>query len=254
MNPPIKDWHDKRVWIIGASSGIGAALAEQLYALNAYVCVSARNEMLLKEFVATRPRSQAIALDVTHPDSLAKAFQSLCEQHPIDLIVYCAGHYKAMRAQDFSLEEAHKHFEINYFGALNLLSACLPKMTQIGQGHISLISSVAGYSGLPKSLAYGPTKAALTHLAEVLYLDLHPQGIGVSVINPGFVQTPLTAQNNFHMPALISPEQAALAIIKGYRRGEFEIHFPKRFSRFLKLLRLLPYSIYFALIGKLTGL
>ena len=91
-------------------------------------------------------------------------------------------------------------------------------------------------------------------MAEVLYLDLHPQGIGVSVINPGFVETGLTAQNTFHMPALISPEQAALEIIAGYRRGEFEIHFPKRFSRFLKLLRLLPYSIYFALIGKLTGL
>jgi short-subunit dehydrogenase len=123
-----------------------------------------------------------------------------------------------------------------------------------GQGHISLISSVAGFRGLPKSLAYGPTKAALINLAETLYLDLQPQGLGVSVINPGFVKTPLTAHNDFHMPAMISAAEAAQAIVAGWSRGEFEIHFPKRFTRVLKCLRLLPDGLYFALVRRLTGL
>jgi NAD(P)-dependent dehydrogenase (short-subunit alcohol dehydrogenase family) len=113
---------------------------------------------------------------------------------------------------------------------------------------------VAGFRGLPQSLAYGPTKAALINLAETLYLDLQPHGLGVSVINPGFVETPLTAQNDFHMPALLTPAQAAQAIVQGWSRGEFEIHFPKRFTRVLKLLRLLPYRLYFPLIRQATGL
>jgi short-subunit dehydrogenase len=137
---------------------------------------------------------------------------------------------------------------------LNLLGACLPTLTHQRSGHIAFISSVAGYSGLPKSLAYGPTKAALIHLAEVLYLDLHPSGVGVSIINPGFVETPLTAQNSFHMPALITADLAAKEIIYGFEQGDFEIHFPKRFSRFLKLLRILPYRLYFAIVSKFTGL
>jgi short-subunit dehydrogenase len=121
-------------------------------------------------------------------------------------------------------------------------------------GHISLVSSVAGYRGLPQSLAYGPTKAALINLAETLYLDLQPQGVGVSVISPGFVDTPLTAQNDFHMPALITPEQAAQAIVQGWALGEFDIHFPKRFTLVMKLLRLLPYRLYFAVVRRMTGL
>jgi len=113
---------------------------------------------------------------------------------------------------------------------------------------------VAGYRGLPKALGYGPSKAALTHLAEVLYLDLHPRGLGVSVVQPGFVATPLTAGNDFHMPALITPEVAAAEILGGWARGEFEIHFPKRFTRWLKLMRLLPYSLFFRLVRRSTGL
>ncbi len=254
MNPPLKDWHHKHVWIIGASSGIGLALAKLLTSLNAKVSVSARSENLLNDFVNTHPNSQAFALDVTQPAALSLAFQKLSENLAIDLIIYCAGHYSPMRAQDFNLDESRKHLEINYLGALNLLGACLPTLTHQRSGHIAFISSVAGYSGLPKSLAYGPTKAALIHLAEVLYLDLHPSGVGVSIINPGFVETPLTAQNSFHMPALITADLAAKEIIYGFERGDFEIHFPKRFSRFLKLLRILPYRLYFAIVSKFTGL
>jgi short-subunit dehydrogenase len=123
-------------------------------------------------------------------------------------------------------------------------------MAKQGSGTLALVSSVAGYRGLPKSLVYGPTKAAIINLAEALYLDLRPRGIGVCVVNPGFVRTPLTAQNDFHMPALISPEEAAREIVAGLARGAFEIHFPRRFTRVLKLLRVLPYRWYFAAVRR----
>jgi NAD(P)-dependent dehydrogenase (short-subunit alcohol dehydrogenase family) len=147
-----------------------------------------------------------------------------------------------------------RHQEVNYAGALRVLDVVLPLLLAQGQGHISLVSSVAGWRGLPNGLAYGPTKAALTHLAESLFLDLQDRGIGVSVISPGFVATPLTAQNNFQMPALMTPDQAATAMLKGWAQGAFDIHFPKRFTLWLKLLRLLPYRWYFALVRRWTGL
>jgi short-subunit dehydrogenase len=172
----------------------------------------------------------------------------------LDVVVYCAGYYKSVRATAYSLPEMLQHQAVNYTGALHMLDAVLPSLLQQGHGHLSLISSVAGYRGLPQSLAYGPTKAALIHLAEALYMDLAAQGIGVSVVNPGFVATPLTAQNTFEMPALISPAQAADAMLQGWSRGLFEIHFPKRFTRWLKLLRLLPYRWYFAIVHRATGM
>jgi short-subunit dehydrogenase len=254
MNPPIRNWQGKHVWIIGASSGIGRALGELFARLGATLYVSARSQAPLDEFVRLHPTSQAFALDVTNSQSMASAFNEITCNKPLDLIVYCAGHYAPMRAQDFNLEEALKHMQINYCGALNLLGAILPSLLKQRSGHLSLVSSVAGFTGLPKSLAYGPSKAALTHLAEVLYLDLHPSNLGISVVHPGFVKTPLTSQNDFKMPALISAETAALEIVKGYEQGTFEIHFPKRFTRFLKLLRLLPYRLYFLIISRTTGL
>jgi NAD(P)-dependent dehydrogenase (short-subunit alcohol dehydrogenase family) len=139
-----------------------------------------------------------------------------------------------------------------------VLDAVLPQLLrQAAAGanaHLSLVGSVAGYRGLPNGLAYGPTKAALINLAETLYLDLQPRGVGVSLINPGFVETPLTAGNGFEMPALISPEQAADHIVAGWEAGRFEIHFPKRFTWWLKLGRLLGDGLYFAAIRRATGL
>jgi NAD(P)-dependent dehydrogenase (short-subunit alcohol dehydrogenase family) len=153
---------------------------------------------------------------------------------------------------------------VNYEGVLLMLKHLLPKLqaqalqsnnaNDATRGRLSLVSSVAGYGGLPKSLAYGPTKAALTNLAEALYIDLRDDGIGVDVISPGFVETPLTAQNEFTMPALQTPEQAAQAIVAGWEAGEFEIHFPKRFTRFLKSLQLLGYGGYFKAVKRFTGL
>jgi short-subunit dehydrogenase len=150
------------------------------------------------------------------------------------------------------LDEMRRHWEINYQGALNVLHCVLPAMRARGSGHISLVASVAGYRGLPNSLAYGPTKAAMINLAENLYLDLQADGIAVSVVNPGFVQTPLTAKNSFAMPALISPEQAADAMVRGWASGQFEIHFPRRFTNVMKLLRILPQRWYFYLVKKAT--
>ena len=254
LNPPIRDWRGQRVWLVGASTGIGRALAEHLHALGAQVIVSARQQAALQDFVQQHPGSLALPLDVTDAAAVRAAAEAALVAGPFDLVCYCAGYYKPMRATELDLPELLRHHEVNTVGALYLLDAVLPSLLARGRGHLSLVSSVAGYRGLPQSLAYGPTKAALINLAETLYLDLQPKGLGVSVINPGFVETPLTAQNEFHMPALISPAQAAQAIVQGWSRGEFEIHFPKRFTRVLRLLRLLPYRLYFAAVRRATGL
>jgi len=255
LNPKLRDWVGRTVWLVGASSGIGRALATALHARGARVLVSARQASLLDDFVHGHAGAEAIALDVMDEAALHRAVAQIVQGHGrIDLCLYCAGYYKPMRAQDFSLAEAQRHLDINYVGALKLLDAVLPQLLTQGAGHLSLVSSVAGYRGLPKSLAYGPSKAALSHLAEALYLDLSPQGIGVSVVHPGFVATPLTAQNDFHMPALLSPEQAAEAMLDGWARGQFEIHFPKRFTLVLKLLRHLSHGLYFRAVRRSTGL
>jgi len=254
LNPPIRDWRGQRVWLVGASTGIGRALAERLHALGAHVVVSARKADALQDFVALHPGSLALPLDVTDGAAVQAAANAAQADGPLDLVCYCAGHYHAMRATAIDLPDLLRHHEVNTVGVLHLLAAITPGMVARGQGHISLVSSVAGFRGLPQSLAYGPTKAALINLAETLYLDLQPLGLGVSVINPGFVETPLTAQNEFHMPALITPAQAAQAIVQGWSRGEFDIHFPKRFTRVMKLLRLLPYRLYFAAVRRITGL
>ncbi|MFM7026704.1 MAG: SDR family NAD(P)-dependent oxidoreductase [Limnohabitans sp.] len=254
LNPPLRDWHGRRVWLVGASSGIGLALARQLHAQGATVIVSARQVQALTHFVDEHPGSLALPLDVTDRAAVRRAADSAQADGPLDLVCYCAGHYQPMRATAMDLEVLVRHHEVNTLGALHVLDAITPGMVVRRQGHISLISSVAGYRGLPQSLAYGPTKAALINLAETLYLDLHPLGLGVSVINPGFVETPLTAHNDFHMPALISPAQAAQAIVHGWSRGAFEIHFPWRFTGVMKLLGLLPYRLYFAAVRRITGL
>lgn len=254
MNPKITDWHGRTVWLVGASSGIGRALASALHARGARVVLSARQLPALQEFVAQHPGSVALPLDVCQPKQVQEAAQSLLQSGTVDLVCYLAGHYLPMRAHELDLAQVLRHQEVNLSGVWHLLDALLPALLARRAGHISLVSSVAGFRGLPKSLAYGPTKAALINLAETLYLDLQPQGLGVSLINPGFVATRLTAQNDFRMPALIEPEQAAAAILDGWAAGDFHIHFPKRFTRLMLLLRLLPYRCYFAAVRRGTGL
>ncbi len=254
LNPRIRDWQGRRIWLIGASSGIGRATASLLHQRGARVIVSARQASALDDFVASHPGSVALALDITDRAALQLAADQLLADGTLDLVCYLAGHYRPMRAMDIDLDDALRHQQVNLTGVWHLLAALLPALLAQGHGHVSLVSSVAGFRGLPRSLAYGPTKAALINLAESLYLDLRPLGLGVSVITPGFVATPLTAGNDFPMPALLTPEQAAAEILRGWERGEFMIHFPKRFSRFMRLLRLLPCRAYFALVRRLTGL
>jgi len=256
LNPRFGNRRGRTVWLVGASSGIGLATAERLHALGASVAVSARQAGPLDDFVRRHPGSLALPLDVTDSPALHQASERLLAWSPdgrLDLVVYCAGHYQAMRAQDFDLGVALQHLCVNQEGALRLLDVVLPVLRRQHGGHLSLVASVAGYRGLPKALAYGPTKAALNNLAEVLYLDLHDEGIGVSVVNPGFVQTPMTAGNDFSMPALLTPAQAADAMVAGWEAGRFEIHFPKRFTLWLKLLRQLPYAWYFPAVKRVTG-
>jgi NAD(P)-dependent dehydrogenase (short-subunit alcohol dehydrogenase family) len=255
LNPRIEDWHGRVAWLVGASSGIGRATAALLHARGATVVVSARNAEALAAFTREHPGSRAIALDATDREAMRAAAARIAADHgPLDLAFYCAGHYRAMRATAFDLDEALRHAAVNYAGALHLLDAVLPGLVAARRGHLSLVASVAGYRGLPNALAYGPTKAALINLAQTLWLDLDPLGIGVSVVNPGFVETPLTSGNAFSMPALISAETAAEEIVAGWARGVFEIHFPKRFTRSLKALGLLGDALYFRAIRRATGL
>jgi NAD(P)-dependent dehydrogenase (short-subunit alcohol dehydrogenase family) len=255
LNSPVTDWRGKTVWMVGASTGIGRATASLLHARGARVFVSARNKEALDTFVAEHPGAVAVALDATDRAAVALAATQVLALGNLDGMVYCAGHYNAMRADTMDVPDMERHLRINYVGALYLLDAVLPHMvrTTRGAAFVSLVGSVAGYRGLPNSLAYGPTKAALINLAQTLYMDLHDKGVGVSLINPGFVETPLTAQNTFTMPALITPAQAADEILKGWAKGAFEIHFPKRFTLWLKLLELLPAGLYFRLVRRFTG-
>jgi NAD(P)-dependent dehydrogenase (short-subunit alcohol dehydrogenase family) len=220
----------------------------------AQVVVSARNPQGVLDWAAKDAGVKWRALDVSDASQVQATARALLAEGPLDMVVYAAGTYRAQRATAMDIDDLLQHDKVNYQGALQVIHAVLPGMLAQRSGHISLLSSVAGWRGLPNGLAYGPTKAALTHLAETLYLDLQDQGIGVSVVNPGFVATPLTAQNQFTMPALISPEEAARQMLKGWEQGQFDIHFPKRFTLWLKLLRLLPYRLYFPLVRKFTGL
>lgn len=255
LNPRLTEWTGRVVWLVGASTGIGRATASALHHAGARVAVSARSAERLQAFGDEHLGALALPVDVTDRAAVGAAFDRL-QQHwgPPDLVLCCAGHYRPMRATALSLPEMRRHWDVNLWGTLNVLDAVLPVLLRRRQGHVSLVGSVAGYRGLPQALAYGPTKAALNNLAEVMYLDLHDQGLGVSIVNPGFVDTPLTAQNGFHMPALMTPEQAAQEILRGWAAGRFEIHFPRRFTLGLKALKAAWHGLYFAAIRRATGL
>lgn len=252
MNPQVRDWQDARVWLVGASSGIGAALAKRLVERGARVAATARSADVLGALVGDQ--GLAVPADVTQPESLEAAYGRVRNAWGgVDVVVYLAGTYKPQRAWELTVADAREHVEVNLMGVYHLLPLVLPGLLAQKRGAIAIVSSVAGYRGLPRSLAYGPTKAALINLAEALYLDLAPHGVGMFLVNPGFVETPLTAQNTFRMPALISADAAADEILRGFARGEFEIHFPKRFTRALAALRHLPYALYFPAVRKATG-
>jgi len=256
LNPRLRDWRGQRVWIVGASSGIGEALARELGRRGARLALSARREAPLRALAEAVPAGDLVLpLDVTDAAAVqAAAGRIEADWGGIDLVVWLAGTYAPMRAQQFDLARARAMLDANLHGVLNGLAALLPMCERNACGGVALVSSVAGYRGLPKSLAYGPGKAAVINLAETLWLDLAPHGVGVWLVSPGFVDTPLTAANDFAMPGLMQPAEAARAMIDGFARGRFEIHFPKRFTLWLKLLRLLPDRLYFAAVRRVTGL
>lgn len=255
LNPPLQDWTGRRVWLIGASSGIGEALARRLMAQGAEVALSARSAGKLDALSASSPEAVVLPLDVAGPDALANAAAALQQRWGgIDVVLFVAARYQAVRAWELDADDIDATLNTNVAAVMKGCAAVLPGMLQAGSGSIVILSSVAGYRGLPKAIIYGATKAALINFAETLYLDVRPRGVGVHLVCPGFVETPLTAQNDFRMPALISADEAALQIMAGLARGDFHIHFPRRFTRWLLLLRLLPYRLYFAAVRRLTGL
>lgn len=255
MNPRIHDWHGQRVWVIGASTGIGAETAQLLLENGARVALSARRADVLQAAAHGHAQALALPLDITDPAQLLHARdQLLAAWQGIDLVLIVAGAYNEMRADSIDLDVVDRLIDLNLRAVFHCIHAVLPTLLAQGAGGIGIVSSVAGYSGLPKALVYGPTKAALINLAESLYFDLHPRGLGVYLINPGFVATPATAHNNFAMPGLISARRAAQEIVQGIEHGRFHIHFPKRFTNWLRFARLLPYRLYFPLIHKITGL
>jgi NAD(P)-dependent dehydrogenase (short-subunit alcohol dehydrogenase family) len=256
LNSPINQWRGRRVWIVGASTGIGAALAAKLAAAGARLAISARSRDKLEAMAPGLGGAMVLPLDVRDAAALADACAQVTRAlGGIDLAIFNAGTYSPMRADRFDLAVMDEHFAVNYHGVVNGVAAVLPQLLARAAEHpaLAIVSSVAGYGGLPGSIAYGPSKAALINLAESLYLDLSPRGIGVFLIDPGFVDTPLTKKNDFEMPALISADTAAAEIMAGFARGEFEMHFPKRFSRVLKFLQFLPYGWYFRIVRRVTG-
>lgn len=271
LNAPIRDWRGRRVWLVGASSGIGAALARTLAGRGARLALSARTrerlEPLAAECVALQGGATAAEaataaadvvvapLDVTCTADFERVREELVARWGgLDLVVFNAGTYRALRAWELAPAAIRETLATNLVGAMEGVAAVVPQLLRQGGGAVALVGSVAGYGGLPRALVYGPSKAALINFAEALYLDLAPRGVGVFLIDPGFVATPLTAANDFRMPALIGAAEAAEAIVAGFARGAFEIHFPRRFTLVLKLLQWLPRRAYFPLVRRVTGL
>lgn len=239
------------VWITGASTGIGAEIAKQLAGAGVVVATSARKAEILGEAAKLNANLKPYPLDVTDAAVVAATFAKI-ERNlgPVDLVIAGAGTYTPVAAADIKPEIFQSTYQVNYLGVINVLAAVLPVFRARKSGHISWIASVAGYIGLPQAAAYGPTKAALINLAEGLQPELAADGITISIINPGFVKTPLTAQNDFDMPFLMEVEEAAKLTIAGLVKKQFEIAYPRKFVLILKTLRLLPYSWFFALVRK----
>ncbi|MEC7092832.1 MAG: SDR family NAD(P)-dependent oxidoreductase [Pseudomonadota bacterium] len=240
--------------VTGASSGIGAALATALLRLGDKVTAMARREDRLAALDDSSGNFHGSACDVTDAAALATAIEdAIDKQGPVDCAILNAGMYVPQDSLKIDPAVYARHMDVNYMGVVNALPPLIAGMAARRSGQIAIVSSVAGWRGLPKAAAYGPTKAALISLAESLTFDLAPRGIDVKVICPGFVRTESTAVNDYEMPGLISAETAAAEILKGLRTDSFIIQFPKHFTRKMGLLRWLPDRTFFKLVGARTG-
>ena len=239
----------KVAWITGASSGIGKQLALQLAERGVFVAASARSQAKLQSVAEKSPRISAYPVDVTDREALNAVVKQIELDHgPIDLTIFSAGTWRPMTIKNFDAATIAKAMDVNFNGVANSIAAILPQMKERASGHIAIISSLTGYRGLPKSMAYGPGKAALINFAESLKPDANSYGIDVSVINPGFVKTPMTRINDFPMPFLMEVDAAAEKIISGLEKRTFEIAFPWQLVILMDLLRRAPNSLYFILL------
>ena len=247
---------DKVVVVTGGTDGIGKALVDALLREGARVATCGRNHDKLYRLQSEYPSAflHTMLADVSSENDCRRLMESTVRVFGgIDILVNNAGMSMRALLRETSLDTIRTIMEINFWGSVYCTRHALDAIIA-RKGTIVGVSSIAGYRGLPTSLAYGPTKAALINLAQTLYLDLQPQGLGVSVVNPGFVETPLTSQNEFTMPALLTPAEAAQEIVAGWEAGRFEIHFPKRFTLWLKLLSHLGDALYFKAVRRATGL
>ncbi|MBX2832697.1 MAG: SDR family NAD(P)-dependent oxidoreductase [Rhodospirillales bacterium] len=246
------------IWIVGASAGIGAALAQKFHANptspDQKIIISARNSDKLGDLSDAFPGSTPISVDITDPNTVKTALNSIESQFGLpDLVILAAGIYSPMKVGGFSAATIRSHVDTNYMGIVHCLEPLLAKMRARKSGEIAVVASVAGYRGLPNAAAYGPTKAALINLCETLHTELTNSGVLLRVINPGFVKTRLTDKNDFAMPYLLTPEEAADFMYRDLcGNNRFEIAFPPPFVRQLKLMRILPYWLYFKLMSKLV--
>ena len=245
--------NQKNIWVTGASSGIGRAVAEKFAKEGWKVAVSARREEILNE-MSKNENIFSFPLDVTNFDNCKSTINKILEQFgSIDICFLCSGTYDPKKEQEINIEQNKFVMDVNYFGTLNCVKSVEDHFKKEKKGHISIVSSIAGYRGLPNSSGYGPSKAALTNFAESIYFDFKKHNVKVSVVSPGFIKTPLTDKNEFPMPFLKTPEYAAEKIFKGLvKSSSFEIHFPKGLTLTLKFLRILPYRLYLFLVDKLV--
>ena len=242
----------KIIWITGASSGIGKALAIKFAEKGWIVAASARRENLLEDLNKFNQNIYSFPLDVTEIKNCKLVANKIIEKFGgIDICVFGTGMHDPKSEKRFNLNKIREIMEVNYFGTMNSINSIYEYFSEKKNGQISIISSVAGYRGLPAAGAYCASKAALTSYAESLNFDMQMKNVKVSLISPGFIKTPMTDQNDFPMPMIKSPEFAANEIFKGLtEKKSFEIHFPKAFTYFLKFLQILPSSIYFKLVSK----
>jgi len=246
----------KNIWITGASSGIGKALTLKFAKEGWQVAVSARRENLLNELSELNKNISSFPLDVNNKDRCKETFEQIIKKYQnIDICFFCTGTWDPKKEKDIDIEQIEHVMKVNFFGTLNCIKAVEQYFKDKKSGHISIVSSVAGYRGLPNSTGYGASKAALNNLAESLYFDFGRQNVRVSLVSPGFIKTPMTDKNEFKMPFLKTPEFAAEKIYNGLVNGSsFEIDFPKELTLILKLLKILPNRLYLYIIKKLTKL
>ena len=242
------NWQGKRYWLIGASEGLGAALAHKLNAAGVEVIVSARNEDRLRDLVAALPgKASCVRLDVSDRASVAAAAAEIGE---VDGMIYLAGVYWPMKAQDWNAEQAEAMADVNFTGALRAVGAVLPVMTARDSGHIVIIGSLAGFRGLPGMIGYGASKAAVMSLAESLHADLRKTSVRVQVANPGYIRTGMTDKNDFPMPFLMEPEAAAQEIFELMNDdGTVKRSFPRALSWVVRLSQFMPDWMYYRLFA-----